>query len=248
MISRFRTKTAAGARISTLQNLVSALLLSATFTGCGGHSIASLPISPGSDTLAKSLMSLTLTRPPRSSASSSNLRRPEQIPNSVASVDMRVYSGSAVTNSALNTTCAPVSPGQTSITLSMSVQQGTDTLSVTSYSGACSPVAGGQGSIGSGTALTQFIGTGSVSPISTSINTVFNAGIPLVLGDILPQLQDIAVPVIWSASLGPVATYGSAKLNAFAIANASSATPTLYVGGGYGTADNVGTEAGAFRK
>jgi len=236
-----------GSRSQTLTWPSAAILACIALTGCAGHSVSSLPNVSGPDKATKSLMTLTLTRPAATVASNSNVRRAMQIPNDAQSVDMRVYSGTSVSNNALNSTCVPVSPSQTSITLSLGVQQGTDTLTVTSYSGPCSPVTGGQGSAGGGTALTQFLGVGSVSPSSTSINAVFNAGNPIVLGEILPQLADIAIPVSWGASLGPVATYGSGKLNAFAIANATSPSPTLYVGGGYGTADNVGTEAGAFR-
>ena len=229
----------------TLNRIVVVCLIVAV-SACSAKSSSTLPtVGATAAALAASGLSLTISR--TSVGTKSGSRSPKVILAATRSIDLKDYPGTAASGSPVTTTCAPFPASSSSVTLSFTIPQGNRTLVITAYDGPCSPVAGGIGALGTGVLLSQFSGSGYVGPTSTDIAAVFNKGFPISMGVGYVTPPNKPISASWS-SLGPksfeAGGLASGKLNAFA------ATPdfrTLLIGGGLGSLDPVGTQAGAWR-
>lgn len=229
--------------MANARHCIFVLVVAAALTSCArGSSTSGLPsASVSGHTVAQEQMTVTLMR---TTAGQAQKRTPLMIPAAANSVDVRVEVQSNPT-AILNSTCSPLSPGQSSVTLTLSVPQDHDVLTITSFSGPCSPVAGGQGALGSGNPLSQFSGSGTVDGTTTSANAVFNGGNPFVLGEFLPFFTDVN-PTQTLSTIGPRGLYGvSGKLQGVAVV--SGPPNTIYVSGGQGFGDGeVVSSAGIY--
>lgn len=225
-----------------------AIVATAALAACGGHGSGSSTL-PVPRTSEHSNVSLTVTRAAQRSSATS-VRHPQDIPASALSVSAIVYVGSAATGTPADTACVNFTAGSSQATLSVNAPYGTDTIVISSWSGACT-ASGGAGTTGSGSVLTTFTGTGNINAPSGTVSGIFNAGNPVVLGVVLPPATNTPVSVSFR-SIGPVypaaGTYigASGKLQSFALDQNNPAT--MYVAGGYGSGGwEVDTDAGIYR-
>ena len=156
---------------------------------CTGKNVV-VPVATATNQASSTNMSITVYR---SDQGASSLRHPETIPANTASVDIRAWPGPSASGSPVSTGCSPFPASASSITVSASVPQGLDTVSITAYDGPCTTSSGGLGTTGTGSALTQFTGTGTVLPTSTSFSAVFAASQPVVL---YPLVTTLSISVI----------------------------------------------------
>ena len=131
-------------------------------------------------------MSIVVTRPAASSSSAT--RTALAIPSSANSVDAEIYAGTAISGSAVATSCVAFPANATSATLTIVAPQGQETIAIAAWGGSCSG-SGGQGSTGTGTILSSFTGTGTVTATSTTLAAVFNSGNAIALGGSGAQLN-----------------------------------------------------------
>jgi hypothetical protein len=174
---------------AVLRAAIAAPVLS-ILAACGGGGVASQPVD--------------VTLSGTFSASSLSVSERTRDALSVGSVGATIYAGPNASGAPFSTSCAPVSNG--SATLSITAPVGIDTLALIATSGPCSSAAGGVGTTPTGTLVAQFTQTGKVIFGMTSLRDAFNAGAAITLSPL-----QIGAP---SAVPSSVALNGTGAANA----------------------------------
>ena len=181
-------------------------------------------------------LSLTISRPTRSSSATRNV---SLIYAATRSIEVQVWIGTTAANSnPVNATCTDFPASATSIVVQTGVPIGQATVKIAAFDGPCTS------GVASGNVLSAFAASGNVLTTSTTFAAVFNAGRPVTLSRILPAVPDIAPPINTWQSLGPRNFGGtlSGKLNSVVALSSGR----LLAAGGFGQSFEVGTEAGIF--